>query len=80
MFCGNCGNKLKKGATFCGKCGKEVNKNTEIKIDTQEKIKIIEIEEKEKQVESLTSNGLIYTVVALTMILSFGFIIVCSLI
>ena len=85
MFCSKCGSELKKGVAFCGKCGKKVEKFTTKQNVTNQKtstqnIKVIEIEEEEKTIESLTSNGMIYTVVALTMILSFGFIIICSLI
>lgn len=89
MFCGHCGEKLKEDSQFCGKCGKRINvQNIEDKKDQKikeqqiivEEVEIVEVEEKEKKVESLTTNGMIYTVVALTMILSFAFIIVCSLI
>ena len=73
MYCKKCGSKIKKGTAFCGNCGYKLD-------DITEKVEIVEIEEKEKTIDSLTSNGIIYVVVALTMVLSFGMIIVCSLI
>ena len=74
MFCDKCGNKVKKSSSFCGKCGAMLKEKPKVKE------KIIEIEEKEKHVESLAPTAMIYSVVALTMVLSFGIIIVCSII
>lgn len=75
MYCKNCGFKLKNNDKFCGKCGKAVENKTE-----PQEVEIIEIEEKEKKVESLTSNKYIYTIIALTMLFSFGLVIICSFI
>ena len=78
MFCGNCGHKLKANDEFCGICGKATKSNNANTFE--QKVEIIEVEEKEKKIESLTSDNIVYVVVGLTMVLSIGFIVVCSLI
>ena len=37
MYCGECGAKLKKGATFCGECGAKVKEQKEEKPEEEKK-------------------------------------------
>lgn len=76
MFCKNCGNELKENDVFCGKCGQSVNNNQTSNF--VQEVEVIEVEEKEKTIESKTDSYLINVLVALTMVLSIISIITCS--
>ena len=76
MLCKNCGNKLKETDAFCGKCGQSTNdKQTSSFV---QEVEVIEVEEKEKTIESKADSNLINVLVALTMVLSIISIIICS--
>lgn len=70
MYCGNCGNKLKKNEKFCGKCGRAREEENKEEIIYQE----------EQQLEPIISNTGVIALTITILVLALATIICTSII
>ncbi len=66
MYCGECGAKLKKGATFCGECGAKVKEQKEEKPE-EEKKKVVKKRKPMAKKTKILLGVLVVVVVALVV-------------